>query len=120
MRVDAGAFGLLRHSGVIDFLLREPRAARFLAVPLGVLAGNVLVPELAFERQARPLVSHIVVAVGHHRHRVDIGALPDHMDMLRRPCFSCFVHDRAGLAAEAKLFFETVNGDFPLISAVIV
>ena len=71
-------------------------------------------PELAFERQARPLVSHIVVAVGHHRHRVDIGALPDHMDMLA--AMLLVQHDRAGLAVKAKLFFETVNGDFPLIS----
>ena len=110
VRIGSGAFGLLPF-GVADFFLRKLRL--FLAVPLGVLAGNVLVPELGFERHACPLVGDVIEAVGNERHGVDVGALPHDMNVLA----AVFLvhHHGAGLAVEAKLFFEDIDGALPLL-----
>ena len=107
--VDPGPFPLLPF-GLIGFGSREFRL--LVAVSLRVLAGHRLVPEFILETLAGPLVREIILAVGTQDHLIDIGARPDHVDMLAA---KLLVHDDgAGLALKLQFFFEDIDGTPPL------
>ena len=83
------------------------------AVALGMFAGHGFVPERQFKFLAGAFVGEIIVAVGAQRHRLDVGARPDDMDVLA--AFLFMQHDGARLAVEAQLALQYRHGLGPLL-----
>jgi hypothetical protein len=89
-----------------------------LPITLGVLAGNMLVPEFLLKSQAGALVRLVIHAVRAQLHGAHVGARPDDMDMLAPVLF--VHHDGAGLALQAKLFFQHLDRPQPLVAGHFV
>jgi hypothetical protein len=80
---------------------------------LACLPGDVIVSEFGFEALACAFVGEVVPAVVFQSHGVDVGSLPDGVDVLTAALF--VQHDGARLALKAKLFFQDIDGAPPLI-----
>ena len=110
----------LRKSGallILVFVLGQLLPGKVLlplAVPLRVLAGDEIMPELQLHALACLLVGDVVIGVGYDFHLVHVGALPDDVKV-RAVVFAGVEHEGAGLVRQAKLLSKDVGGALPLL-----